>query len=584
MEKVQEETEGRAIGLVMKFQPPYCTARKGGGIMRNVVFVLLWILTILSVTPALAAAPAAEPPVLAPPAMETAPVVIDGMFLFNVVGIRAFPSEDRAERITARIKSIASDRRIPTSNIKVVETEQSTNIVVDGRIIMSVLDLDAAAEGVRRQILAEAYLSRIQQAIENYRSDRNPENIIREALYALGATIIFILALILFRFLYRKSHSFIESRLKVKIHAVRIKSFEIIQAETLWLTLINVLRAVRLLLILVLSYIYLYTVLALFPWTRNLATNLLQYVITPLKQIGGAILGYVPSLIFILILLGVTRYVLKFVKLFFLSVERGTLELGRFDREWARPTYKIVRLLIIVFVAVIIYPYIPGSQTDAFKGISIFIGIIFSLGSTAAIGNIIAGYMLTYRRAFKIGDRVQIGEIVGDVAEIRVQVTHVRTPKNEEITIPNSVILGSSVINYSSLAKEKGLILHTMVTIGYDTPWRQVDAMLLMAAARTEGVLKEPAPFVLHKSLDDFYIRYELNAYTDDPQRMVRTYSELHQHIVDAFNEYGVQITSPNYENDPEGGVKVVPKERWYEAPAKPPESEGVADTGGVQT
>ncbi|HKZ18389.1 MAG TPA: mechanosensitive ion channel family protein, partial [Geobacteraceae bacterium] len=322
---------------------------------------------------------------------------------------------------------------------------------------------------------------------------------------------------------------------------------------------------------LVLSYIYLHNVLSLFPWTRLLAANLLQYVITPLKQIGGAVLGYVPKLIFIAVIIIITRYVLKLVRLFFAGIEGRTIEFRGFESEWARPTYKMVRLLIIVFVAVIIYPYIPGSQTDAFKGISIFIGIVFSLGSTSAISNIIAGYMLTYRRAFKVGDRVKIEDIVGDVAEIRIQVTHVRTTKNEEITIPNSVILGSSVINYSSLAKEKGLILHTTVTIGYDAPWRQVDAMLLMAARETQGVLKDPEPFVLHKSLDDFYITYELNAYTDVPERMMKIYSELHQRILDAFNEYGVQIMSPNYEADPEG-LKIVPKDKWFSPPAKPPE------------
>jgi small-conductance mechanosensitive channel len=552
--------------------------------MRNIALVLLWIFIVLAGIPAFAANSGPAPSVPAEEGVQAAPVYIDNMRLFTVRGISAYPAKERAERITERIKKIASDPRIRTSEITTVEGKESTDIVVEGRRIMTVFDLDAAPEGVKRQVLAHAYLPKIQSAIEKYRSDRRPENIFRAALYALGATVVFILALILFRFLYRKLHSFFESRLKAKIHALRIKSFEIIQAETLWLTIINALRGVRLFLILILSYIYLYTVLAFFPWTRRLADNLLQYIVTPLKQIGGAFLAYLPSIIFILIIILVTKYVLKLVRLFFLGIEWGTVELRGFDREWARPTYKIIRLLVIIFVAVIIYPYIPGSQTDAFKGISIFIGVIFSLGSTAAIGNIIAGYMLTYRRAFKIGDRVQIGDIVGDVAEIRLQVTHVRTTKNEEITVPNAVILGSSVINYSTLAKEKGLILHTMVTIGYDTPWRQVDAMLLMAADQTEGVLKEPAPFVLHKSLDDFYIRYELNAYTDDPQRMVRTYSELHQHIVDAFNEYGVQITSPNYENDPEGGLKIVPKARWYEAPAKPPENGAGAAPGGEPT
>ena len=409
-------------------------------------------------------------------------------------------------------------------------------------------------------------------AIEKYRTDRLPENIIRAVLYALGATIVFIVVLIVLRRLYRKLHALIERRIKARIHALRIKSFEIVQAETVWLMMTNGLRSIRAVLIFVLSYFYLYTILEFFPWTRLLADNLLLYVVTPLKRIGGAFLEYVPNLIFVLVITIVTRFILKLVRLFFLGIEAGTVELRGFDREWSRPTYKVIRLLIIVFVAIIIYPYIPGSETAAFKGVSIFLGIIFSLGSTSAISNIIAGYMLTYRRAFKVGDRVKIGDIVGDVSEIRLQVTHVRTIKNEEITVPNSVILGSSVINYSSMAKEKGLILHTTVTIGYDVPWRQVDAMLLMATEETKGILKDPEPFVLHKSLDDYYITYELNVYTDNPHGMAKIYSELHQRIVDMFNEYGVQIMSPNYENDPEGGAKIVPRDKWFSPPAKQPE------------
>jgi small-conductance mechanosensitive channel len=240
------------------------------------------------------------------------------------------------------------------------------------------------------------------------------------------------------------------------------------------------------------------------------------------------------------------------------------------------PTYKIVRVLIIVLCAVVIYPYIPGTGSLAFKGISVFAGLLISLGASSAISNVIAGYMMTYRRAFRVGDRVKIGDYLGDVTAMRLLVTHLKTPKNEEVVVPNSLILNSQVVNYSSIAREKGLILHTDVTIGYDTPWRQVNALLLMAAEKTPGILREPKPFVFQKSLGDFYIDYELNAFTDAPHAMWQTYAELHKNILDAFNEYGVQITSPNYVLDPDN-LKVVPKDRWYAAPAKPssdPEAE----------
>jgi small-conductance mechanosensitive channel len=267
----------------------------------------------------------------------------------------------------------------------------------------------------------------------------------------------------------------------------------------------------------------------------------------------------------------ITVYVLKLTRLFFNEIEKGTLTLKGFYPEWAQPSYRISRLLVIAFAAVVAFPYIPGSESPAFKGISIFLGVLFSLGSTSFIANILAGYALTYRRVFKIGDRVKISDFIGDVVETKLQVTHLRTIKNEEIIVPNSMIVNSHVINYSSLAREKGLILHTSVTIGYDAPWRQVHAMLLMAAEKTPGLLREPPPFVLQKSLDDFYVNYELNVYTDNPLEMARLYSELHQNIQDAFNEYGVQIMSPSYRFDPDQ-PKVVPKDKWYVAPAKPPD------------
>jgi small-conductance mechanosensitive channel len=293
---------------------------------------------------------------------------------------------------------------------------------------------------------------------------------------------------------------------------------------------------------------------------------------------GRAFLAFIPDLIVIVLIVAITRYGLKLLHLVFLSIEFGKIKVAGFDPDWARPTYKIMRFLVLVFAAVVIYPYVPGSQSAAFKGISIFVGIMFSLGSSSAISNVIAGYSLTYRRAFKVGDRVEIGEVIGDVTEMRMQVTHLRTIKNEEVTIPNSTILGTPVVNFSSLVREGGLILHTTVTIGYDTPWRQVHAMLLLAAERTEGLLADPKPFVLQTGLNDFYVSYELNCYTDQPRKMARSYSDLHQNIQDVFNEFGVQIMSPHYESDP-AQAKIVLKEQWHQPPAMPEETTGKGES-----
>jgi small-conductance mechanosensitive channel len=251
----------------------------------------------------------------------------------------------------------------------------------------------------------------------------------------------------------------------------------------------------------------------------------------------------------------------------------GTVQIKGFDPDWALPTFRILRLLVIVFALVVAYPYVPGSQSEAFKGISILVGVIFSLGSSSAVANVIAGYTMIYRRAFKVGDRIKIDTIIGDVTEMRLQVTHLRSPKNEEITIPNSTILSSSVTNFSRLAREQGLILHTTVGIGYETPWRQVEAMLLEAAQRTPGLLRKPAPFVLLLSLDDFAVTYELNVYCDQPQESLNLYAALHRNILDLFNEHGVQIMTPAYMGDP-ATPKIVPRDQWFAPPATPSSSE----------
>ncbi len=518
-----------------------------------------------------------EVPVPAPKELtvQTSPVRIDDTVLFSVRGIKAYPSEVRAAAIAERIKKLAEERSLPTDSITAVQSETTTDIVAGNRPIMSIFDADAALEGIRRQELAKLYVIKIRSGIEKYRRDHSTQSLLTGALHAFLATLILIAALLVIGKLFRVISAFTEKRYKGRMQWLETKSFDILHAEQVWAMLRGSLRIVRLLLILAILYSYLGLVLSFFPWTRLLATNLLGYVLTPLQTIGKAVVGYVPSLIFIVILVVITRYGLKVMRLFFVGIEKRTITVSGFDPDWASPTYKLVRLLAIALAVVVAYPYIPGSESSAFKGVSIFIGVIFSLGSSSAISNVIAGYTMAYRRAFKVGDRVKIGDLTGDVTEMRLLVTHLKTIKNEEIIVPNSLILNSHVINYSSLAREQGLILHTTVTIGYDAPWRQVHALLLMAAERTPGLLHEPPPFILQSSLDDFYVSYELNAYTDAPQAMIQIYSDLHQNIQDAFNEYGVQIMSPSYRFDPDR-PKVVPRERWYTPPAKLPDDAGL--------
>jgi small-conductance mechanosensitive channel len=286
------------------------------------------------------------------------------------------------------------------------------------------------------------------------------------------------------------------------------------------------------------------------------------FALGPLNVIGAGIANNIPSLIFLAVLFVVLRLALRVIRLFFESTERGAVKLANFDPEWAQPTYKVVRIAVVAFGLIVAYPYIPGSDSAAFRGVSLFLGVLFSLGSSSAIANIIAGYMLIYRRAFKVGDRIKVGGSVGDVIATRLQVTHLRSVKNEELIVPNSHILASEVVNYSSLGRVNGLILHTEVGIGYETSWRHVEAMLIEAANRTAGLGTEPRPYVLEKQLGDFAVTYELNVFCTNVDKMGALYAALHRNILDVFNENGVQIMTPAYEGDP-AEPKIVPPTDW---------------------
>tara|TARA_B100001939_G_scaffold348238_1_gene374718 strand:+ start:5271 stop:7205 length:1935 start_codon:yes stop_codon:yes gene_type:complete len=309
-------------------------------------------------------------------------------------------------------------------------------------------------------------------------------------------------------------------------------------------------QALKILVLIVVSYFYLASVFGLFEATENWASLLLGYAKKPLVAAGTAVIQYLPNLFFILVVIVVTRYAVKIAGFLFREVERETIQINGFYPDWARPTHKILTVILIAFAAIIAFPYLPGANSDAFKGISIFLGFMLSLGSSAIIANIMAGVVITYMRPFRVGDRVKIGETEGDIIEKTLLVTRIRTVKNVEITIPNGAVLASHIINYSTTVARKetdGLILHSNVTIGYDVPYQKVQEMLIQAASAVPEVKESPAPFVLQTSLDDYYITYQINCYTDHPDKMARIYSSLHQRILDAFNAAGVEIMSPHY-------------------------------------
>lgn len=499
---------------------------------------------------------------------ETAPVIVEGRTLFTVqTSLGPFTAQDRAVATSGRLTLLAKDLTASLDAIAAVSGETSTDITLGDRVLLTVTDADARVAGKSRQELVAEYIKSIQAVVAALRSEYSARSLLKGALY----TILITAALVAFLVLLRRLRSASVTRLQaVRIRPIRIQQVELISAQQIKQILIQTTKALRLLLILIAFYVYVPLVLSFFPWTREYAPRLVEYVVAPLRSAGEAILAYLPSL-FVVIICAIGAYLLIRVSHFlFRELGSGTIAWPGFYPEWAEPTHKILRLLILAITLVVVFPYLPGSDSPAFRGISIFLGVLFSLGSTSAVANIIGGVILTYTRAFQIGDRVKIADTVGDIVEKTLLATRIRTIKNEFITVPNSMVLGSHIVNYTAPEGGAPLILHTAVTIGYDAPWRQVHDLLIAAALRTSLVLKDPPPFVLQTSLDDFYVTYEINAYTPEAARMAVIYAELHQNIQDCFNESGVEIMSPHYKSLRDGNLTTVPTEylpKDYSAP-----------------
>jgi small-conductance mechanosensitive channel len=501
-------------------------------------------------------------PATAPQSPQSPPaaVVVGTKTLFYVrERVFSFSPADRANVIMQNIRRLAAESPAEIRDVKTLDEETTTEIVSGQTVIMTITQQDAASAGKTRQALAAEYARVIQTAAESLRRETSMRGITFAILWAILATLIFGVILKVMAFLFPKLYATIRSWHGRYIKSIRIQKLELLPAQRITNLLLGVSRACRILLSLTLLYFYISLVFSFFPWTRGYADVLLNYTLYPVRTLGAAVAAYLPNVFFVVVILIASYYVVKVVKFFFTQIRKGTLSFPGFYADWAEPTYKITRFLIIAFTAIVVFPYLPGSKSPAFQGISIFLGLLFSLGSSSAVANVVAGVVLTYTRAFQLGDRVQVGDAVGDVTGKTLLVTRIRTIKNVDISIPNAMVLGSHIINYSSSAKDAGLILHTGVTIGYDAPWLKVHELLIAAAIATEDILGDPSPFVLQTSLNDFYVSYELNAYTSQPCRMAQTYSLLHQNIQDKFNEAGVEIMSPHYNSIRDGNTTAIP-------------------------
>ncbi|WOB67710.1 mechanosensitive ion channel family protein [Microcystis aeruginosa] len=507
---------------------------------------------------------------------EVFPVMLDNQELFTIrQGIGSFSAQERAKSITDRIEKIADDDALSPEDltIKIDPEDKNPSIILGDTVIATITSKDAKLQAVSQEVLAERALAKIKAAIVRYRQERQPDNLLKDAVLTVSATLATVLIFWVIVFISSRVFPQIQRLITSLVPGVVFQNFEIISSQTIGIFSLRVLQFIRTLIILTILYFYLTFVLRLFPWTRKFGDGFLQYFFSALEVVSQEIAKYLPSIFIILLIIFITHYLLRAIKPFFTGLERENLVINGFYPDWAKPTYNLLSLLIIALAIVIAFPYLPGFNSPAFQGVSVFLGVLFSLGSTSAIANVVGGIILIYTRSFQLGDKISIGDVIGDVIEKGLLVTRIRTPANRIITIPNSSLLNTNVINFSVSQREfkQPLILQTTVTLGYDLPWRKVHATLKEAALATQFIVSEPAPFVLQTSLDDFYVSYQLNAYTDHPNKMVYIYSELHQNIQDKCNEVGIEIMSPHYKALRDGNHSTIPENYLpedYQSPA----------------
>jgi len=489
------------------------------------------------------------------------PIVMHKDTIFTVfTKLGQLTAEERADLVRERLDVLYDEFFPGSDSLLLVDNGASADLYFKEKLILSVTELDALWFERNKGQIARSYRDAIQADILQYSRDRSILKVIREIGLVAIVLLFQIFSIKLVNYLFREKITvFLRNKEGEWFNGIVINKYEVLNKVKQTSIIVFIAKLVRVALIFVLLYLSIPLLFSIFPLTQRLAEALFGYILHPVKQIAHSLFNYIPELVTILVIVTITRYVLKFLRFLSEEVENENLKVPGFFPDWARPTYNIVRFLILAFMFVVIFPYLPGSDSDVFKGVSVFIGVVFSLSSSSIIGNVVAGIVITYMRPFKKNDRVKIGDVVGNVVEKTPFVIRIQTPKKEFITIPNSNVLSQNVINYSNSKLQGGLIVHTTVTIGYDVPWRQVHQILINAAKKTSNLNDSIAPYVLQTSLDDFYVSYQLNAHTNEPDKQPQIYSELHQNIQDGFNEAGVEILSPHYRADRDGNDVAIP-------------------------
>ena len=490
------------------------------------------------------------------------PVVADGDTLFYLFTKRGgYTPQQRAQMTGAAIEELGRRFNLRPDSVSIDHSDIVSDLMYGNKVLLSLTDQDALWEGISRDSLAKERQQNVITKLHDMKAEHGLWRMAKRVLY-------FILVIVGQYFLFRLTN-WLFRKLKVrilrlkdtKIRPVSIQGYELLDAQKQANLLVFLAGIGRYILMGLQLLITIPLIFIIFPQTEGLAYRILGYIWNPIRGIFVGIIDYIPKLFTIIIIWYAVRYLVRLVHYLAREIEAGRLKFNGFYPDWAMPTFHIVRFLLYAFMIAMIYPYLPGSDSGVFQGISVFVGLIVSLGSSTVIGNIIAGLVITYMRPFKLGDRIKLNDTTGDIIEKTPLVTRIRTPKNEVVTIPNSFIMSSHTVNYSQSAREYGLIIHSEVSIGYDVPWRKTHQLLIEAALNTPGVIDDPRPFVLETSLQDYYPVYQVNAYIRDANSLSQIYSDLHQNIQDAFNEAGIEIMSPHYIATRDGSETTIPKD-----------------------
>ena len=488
------------------------------------------------------------------------PVVFKSETLFTIfTAPKGFSANERALLIENRLNKITEQNSsFQEKDLVIKDTAGAYVIFYKDLLLMGVTEADALANKTDAKLLANEYRKIITEKLLQVFAFDRPEVIALSVGQALATILILILFIWLINYLFKLLlHKYL---LKKTYTSFYFRKYELLTAHQLKSFFYRLAINIKWLFIILMIYASLPVLFSLFPWTKNIAHHLISFTIKPIVSIYNSIIDYIPNLFTITIIYIFTRQIIRIIRYFAGEIEKGKLSLPGFYKDWANPTYNIIKSILYIFMFITIFPYLPGSDSKIFQGVSVLLGILISVGSSSAISNVVSGVVITYMRPFKVGDRVKIGDVTGDVITKNLLITRIRTIKNEDITIPNSTILSGGTVNYSACALEKGLILNTTISLGYDTPWKLVEEVLVKAAKATPDILKEPSPFVLQTSLDDSYVSYQLNAYTRKSNEMANIYSALHQHIQDECNKAGIEIMSPTYHSIRDGNKSTIPE------------------------